>query len=1381
MNATITSRERVEKWQDRLLDLTLRNPLLNQYGKSYLPIVCPDPHLLEDRLAKGNKIAIVRFPRKESELSGEDLNPEEKLDIEFDSSIEDETAASSTAALNEFALKQITKQSSSAVVVDMSEAELRKRETNIYRKARNSLLEGGAGTLYLAFGFLEWKRENDDKIRRAPLVLVPVYLERKSVKDGIKILASDDETRVNKTLLEMLRKDFGIIISDFDGDLPEDEYGVDVKKIWDIFRRAVAKQDGFKICEDIILGNFSFVKYLMWADLVSRADTLAGSNGVVKHLMHTPNQIYDGGESIEPRTLDDKFATKDLLLPLEADSSQIACVAAADQGNDFITIGPPGTGKSQTICNIIAHMIGKGKSVLFVSEKKAALDVVYRRLSEINLEKFCLELHSNKANKKNVLGQLKQAADFADLRDPSEWEKCGQELQEIRTSLNMFVESLHKKRSNGYSAFEGIGLKVKHANSSWHVPLNWSTSDEHSEEELDHLEKTVRTLSSDSASVDFSCDFIYILSETSWGPAWEKNILEVSSKLSSDARRCEDDAKVLLNNLDLRGHWNESLKELEGLSDLSSVLLLDGMHEAGKCLADNISVDDLLSAAEQLENYRASEAQLQAEYPDFGWRQLDIESLHHQLSEASQEWWLPRKNKTRKLSKTLSPFCEGKPDAARDLPVLLEMSQFDKQIQEFDQKLSGQEFWQGHSSDTDALLKLANMTKKLLETMQASAKPAQLRDLREAIASASAAEERPFGYESPIGAACAKFVEAFDTLKATDEEFSKIALESPLKVFAEAPDMLRKIATAGDSIKENKHSLHDWCRWIKTKETAEKLGLDSLVEAAENETIPSDALPEAFKASYWEWWTAAVIEEDSTLRNFSSQMQETIIQDFCALDTKYQKVTSKYIASQIAQNISQQRLLENSSDWGELRRYMNQKRPRITVRELHEKFSNILTTLTPCWMMSPLSVSQYLPAGKGHFDVVIFDEASQITTWDAIGTLARAKQVIVAGDPKQMPPSNFFQRQDEDEEDELNSGEIPDLESILDEMESASIPKQHLNLHYRSKKEDLIAFSNNRYYENRLITFPPPFDKKGVSLVKSNGIYTPGSKARTNLIEARLVVDEILKRLRHKDKAIRDASMGVVTFNQTQQQLIEDLLDIERKNDPSIEVAFSEDIVEPIFVKNLETVQGDERDVILFSVGYGPDSAGNPPAMRFGPVNQDGGERRLNVAFTRAKQEMKIFTSLLPEHMRVTPSTPQGVKDLKDFLLFAERGVLSADIAGSIGSSESVFEEEVILELRKRSWDVEPQIGVSKFRIDIGVIHPERPGEYLAGIECDGATYHSSYTARERDKLRQQVLENLGWKLYRIWSTDWWHDRDKAADAIHKQLLDCLEKNKAHS
>ena len=185
--------------------------------------------------------------------------------------------------------------------------------------------------------------------------------------------------------------------------------------------------------------------------------------------------------------------------------------------------------------------------------------------------------------------------------------------------------------------------------------------------------------------------------------------------------------------------------------------------------------------------------------------------------------------------------------------------------------------------------------------------------------------------------------------------------------------------------------------------------------------------------------------------------------------------------------------------------------------------------------------------------------------------------------------------------------------------------------------------------------------------------------------------------------------------------------------------------------------------------------------MRFGPVNQDGGERRLNVAFTRAKQEMKIFTSLLPEHMRVTPSTPQGVKDLKDFLLFAERGVLSADIAGSIGSSESVFEEEVILELRKRSWDVEPQIGVSKFRIDIGVIHPERPGEYLAGIECDGATYHSSYTARERDKLRQQVLENLGWKLYRIWSTDWWHDRDKAADAIHKQLLDCLEKNKAHS
>lgn len=744
------------------------------------------------------------------------------------------------------------------------------------------------------------------------------------------------------------------------------------------------------------------------------------------------------------------------------------------------------------------------------------------------------------------------------------------------------------------------------------------------------------------------------------------------------------------------------------------------------------------------------------------------------LSEAHNSWWLGKILKTRKIKSNLNKGgAIGKPDPNNDAPLLSILKKSGKKIDELSEMLSELTIWKEHSTAAEEVSELCELANKAFEaTATIANSPEDLIDLRAAIAELIEKQNDILTPAYPIGRVCASFLESLAKLHQADHDFSEISLQSAIESFRESPNFLRETAEAAKSVSMRDGDLKDWCAWMAARRAAILLELVPLVDAIESGAIPIEASGHVFEASYFDWWTDALFEEDRILKNFSRTEHQDTIHNFCELDSQYQEATANYIEHQIAFSISSKNNNERTSNWGILNRELEKQRRHLPIRKLVTEAGDVLATLTPCFMMSPLSVSQYLPAGHNHFDVVIFDEASQITTWDAIGTIARAKQVIVAGDPKQMPPTNFFDRQDEElDEEDLDA----DLESILSEMLACGIPEQKLNLHYRSKKEDLIAFSNDRYYNNSLITFPPPENKRGLLLIKSDGIYDRG-KSRTNDEEARQVVDEIMRRLQHSDKATRQETLGVVTFNAEQQRRIENLLDEERRNNPDIEWAFREEDPEPVFVKNLETVQGDERDIILFSTGYGPDRAGNL-YMNFGPLNKEGGERRLNVALTRSRKQMLIFTSLRPDKMDLTRTQAKAVADLKNFLDFAEKGhiALASATDGSVGDVESPFEAEVVKSLQSKGWEVEPQIGVSSFRIDIGVKHPDKPGRYLAGVECDGATYHSSYVAKERDKIRQSVLEGLGWTLFRIWSPDWWLDRHKATEEIHTLLQDHLE------
>ncbi|WP_409265120.1 DUF3320 domain-containing protein [Pseudomonas sp. KCJK8521] len=571
--------------------------------------------------------------------------------------------------------------------------------------------------------------------------------------------------------------------------------------------------------------------------------------------------------------------------------------------------------------------------------------------------------------------------------------------------------------------------------------------------------------------------------------------------------------------------------------------------------------------------------------------------------------------------------------------------------------------------------------------------------------------------------------------------------------------------------------LRAWCAWRKVRDEAYAVGLAPIVEAMEIGAITAGKVRRVLEVNYARWWLNATVDNEAVIRTFVSAEHEQRVRDFRALDDKFIALTRDWLRARLCSELPSQESVTRSSEWGLLRHEMNKKTRHMPLRELMSQAPGALTQLTPCLLMSPLSIAQYLPSDTTPFDLVIFDEASQIPVWDAIGAMARGRQVVMVGDPKQLPPTSFFGRAESSSEDEDTEA---DLESILDECISANLPTRNLNWHYRSRHESLIAFSNQRYYKSELVTFPSPFTTdKAVTLHPVAGIYDRGG-SRTNRIEAQALVTHLVARL--KSPAFRESghTVGVVTFNGEQQKLIEDLLDEACRKDPSLDSYFSESLLEPVFVKNLESVQGDERDIIYFSITFGKDAAGHT-SMSFGPMNEKGGERRLNVAITRARQELVVFSTTRPEHMDLSRTKNEGVRDLKHFLEFAERGpqaLVEADL-GSVGGFDSPFEKAVAAELSKKGWHVVTQIGVSSFRIDLGIVDPDAPGRFLAGIECDGATYHRSATARDRDKLREFVLRGLGWEIVRIWSTDWWIDAAGTAEKVHHKLTALLESSRA--
>jgi very-short-patch-repair endonuclease len=578
-----------------------------------------------------------------------------------------------------------------------------------------------------------------------------------------------------------------------------------------------------------------------------------------------------------------------------------------------------------------------------------------------------------------------------------------------------------------------------------------------------------------------------------------------------------------------------------------------------------------------------------------------------------------------------------------------------------------------------------------------------------------------------------------------------------------------------------------WMRFRQIQSDLEEQGVPGIVEELLKGEFHPDEARSAFDACFYRKWLDMVYQSDDHLREFEAHDHERLIQKFRDLDRQIIRNGYCRVRSRLLNDPNRPHAelggAPNSSELGTLQRECNKKSRHLPLRSLFRKIPDMMIRLKPCVMMSPLAVSTYLDTDQIQFDLVIFDEASQVRPFDAIGAIYRGKQLVVAGDQKQMPPTTFFDRmgtEDDLDEDEDESGldNLRDYESILDDCLSIGLPRKRLRWHYRSKREQLIAFSNHHFYDNDLVTFPSVQDGDGARAVEhvfvEDGRWKSGAGGGFNDIEARRTVELIFEHFENHP----NSSLGVVTFNQRQQVAVLDYLYEVLKVRPEMEEFCSESVEEALFVKNLENVQGDERDVILLSMAYGFDQNGKFH-KRFGPLNRQGGERRLNVAITRARERIIFVSSVRSRDLDLSSTVKVGPRLLKSYIEYAERGItaLGAERVEDSGADfDSPFEAEVFSELERHGFDVRKQIGCGGYRIDLAIVHPDYPGQFVLGIECDGATYNSSKTARDRDRLRQSVLEdNLGWTIFRIWSTDWIRDRKRqlrrVIDAYEQAML----------
>jgi hypothetical protein len=1297
------ARARLEGWKLSLLDLMTSNPLLDaqvDVGNTMLALPATDPVQIAAALASGASFGI-----------------EHGMEPCFE-----------TGRLR----------------TPLGTTELERRLVAMRRAARDHLANGGIHALWLAVGLLHWTE--DDETHAAPLWLVPVEIDR-----TFQLVASQTVAPTfNHALGEKLRRSFDVV---FDA-------GGELALALAAAEGIAVTRPGWRVERSVRLGIFSLAPMTLWKDVDARTDEELLASPVLAHLAE------GGGVFAQPSAAAAALVTRSrpdlpaLVAPLDADHGQLVAVAAAGEGASFVLQGAPGTGKSQTIANLIVNAVAQGKTVLFASHKLAALAAVRERLAALGLGEFCLDLGAPARNA-DVASQLARVLERA-FRPGSGPSSDGERLTELRTALDGHVAALHRVGPLGRSLHDVLGRLVE---------LKTTPNAALAERDATGLDQgaflrrlfAIELLAETAKAVEPVAGHPWQKSALAkWTPDATPNVLAALDEAAAagvTVTTALREIAALVPNFVAR--TREQLLAIGALCALAATSPRPGAELLTHLRSAR---EDELGEQIALVRARGTGA---VETPRDPLTYLALAHRHRMLATEVAEQFTDRVgdldanamwSQLRKWTQSMAPVRYVALRTVRatvrevGIPTMLETD--DTMITALEAVLAERatrkallaaaepaKRWFGDllAADLDALdlvgidaaVKWAAELRKAFDAVDVTGGDAgRTQAWRALVAQVAAAPNETI--TAPIFArfaeSVARWSPAIDRL-ATATGIDRTAIGA-------GEDHLGALREQIETLRHSVEALPAWVAFHGARRAALEAGIGPAVGAIERGDLAAAELAAAWERATLLAWADAELAETPLLEHFHGPAHHAHVAAFADLDRAMLALVRSRALARIAERVPKPpprrvgtRTQTASDDGGELGVLLNAAHRPATIASLRALFAQIpslLPRLAPCMMMTPVAIAEHLDPALPPFDIVLFDEASQLAMSESLGAIARAKSVVVVGDSQALRPAS-------------------ELPSVLDVAINARLPELRLSWHYRSKHEDLIAFANEHYYDYRLQVFPAAFSLPdfGIAWRKLDGAYD--AEARLNRTEAESIVADVVARLR--DPQQRTRSIGIVTFTGEQQALIEDLLDEARAIDTDTSGA------EPLVVAQVAAMQGLERDVVFVSFGTGPDA---PPS-----------ERELAVATTCAREQLVLLSSFEPE----------ACPALAPLLSFARAGggasrpAIADDGFVFEGKPASPITAAIGRALVDRGWTVRHQVGCSGLRIDLAVVDPNDPDRYVLAIEHDGPQYAMPLAARDRDRLRSQALAQLGWRLHRIWSLDWWWEPERELQRAHAAIV----------
>lgn len=1446
-------KERLEKLRDRLLDITNRNRMINSNfsarSKQFFRFIDEIPNQLFTQLQSGT-MSFKAIPEENVEIRDEDtdefkteydrqlisnedyLNEIYKIE-EGDSDDLNQKTEDAKRKLKDFVRSKLKLPEVSLKALTIKEAALKnkinpsfelpspsssdnseskhtdkfiqtlmfKEELDTYLKtirriSKSSQAESGVNPLYMCFGFLEWKEKSSaEKTLKSPILMAQVEFDEGKKKTDLQIKMSDNPITINQTLNEKLKANFNVELPELKFDDEDnfdiEEYLANLQKKMNNFGWQVKRIGTFGIYNAHHMPIYNDINKIIENDNASSLleKILVGSD---KEPSQDSVALYD----IDKKEIEDNIPP----MICDADVSQHSAVMDALSGNSFVIKGPPGTGKSQTITNIIASLMFKGKKVLFVAQKQAALDVVRNRLEEVGLSNYIVETFSAKLNKKSLMESIAKRIDTDEPWQAYDYSKKIDKFRECKSELNLYSEILNSK-------FAQTDTKVH--------DVIWDLYDIKDVTNINGLYEYITFDVKKITQLELDSDIENIIN-------LKDNYQEIFN----------EDIEIKSNLLKIKKIPNTPFERDELSNDINDIKNDLEEYKSKKNKVDNTFTD--LDVTEIQKHNKIIDKFIQTDNLSSlkDWKVFNVFSdkeskkILDKLNEIS--------NQIQKLNKDLDNYTSqlnNDDKFAANTVINTSLQQINKSIAVFKKSnilsffnseyrkannlykklFKNTSFFENKIIPLEKLYKARVSYEERLENLAN-----ENQNLQKNKDKLSIEDRETKQYISQLVVNNHEFTNFNESIEKLDDNFLNTIRNNEnnvqlLKDFNNFNEKLNnKINAISDllgisddysfdeqvkiinSLNESSISLNDFMDYLREINDERNSRFKDYFVAYISMNINTSFIEQYYKniirtlqhREIYKLFPRFDKYTHTKINKLRSQLKSTDA-DLRAV-TKSKFIHEIYESNDAPQGKASGRVKEKT-EMGLLNHICRKSRTQITMRHMFKQSFNAVTSIKPCTMMSPLTVSQLLPLGDENYDTVIIDEASQMKPEYAIGALARTKQLIVVGDQKQLPPARDFESKFNDEDDEDDIVE----ESILDLALTVLHPARELLFHYRSRHQDLIKFSNAKFYKNLLIPTTASLENtdRGIKyLYLKDATYTTGTTGMggTNFLEAERAVEEAI----HVMKTRPDESVGIATMNIKQANYIEDLMDKKRTEDKDVNDYIkkwieSDSKVNQFFVKNLANVQGDERDVIIVSTLFGPDSVSGQKRQTFGPIVQAGGQRRLNVLFTRAKNQLILITSLKSTDIKVEENSHEGKRIFKEYLAYAEsedREIQFGEVTGR--EVESPFQQWAIDVIEsipgfKADWE----IGVKGFRIDIGVRHEDYPQGYLLAVETDGASYHSSKSARDRDYLRQKILESHGWEFYRIWSTDWINNpvstKEKLVAEIKYKLQGAISKKTA--